>query len=105
MGPLSRIDDLFQQPPVYSLRRLTEVSEDVFGQPLSEATVVTANQRSFATWLLRAEVKLLLPQAALVHADESGLRVAGKLHWLHVVCTPCLTFYGVQSQARSQGHG
>lgn len=76
--------------------RLTEVSEDVFGQPLSEATVVTANQRVFRNLApFEQKVKLLLPQAALVHADESGLRVAGKLHWLHVVCTPCLTFYGV----------
>ena len=76
--------------------RLTEVSEDVFGQPLSEATVVTANQRIYQHLApFERKVKLLLPQAALVHADESGLRVAGKLHWLHVVCTPCLTFYGV----------
>jgi hypothetical protein len=40
-------------------------------------------------------VKGLLPQTALVHADESGLGVAGKLHWLHVVSTADLTFYGV----------
>jgi transposase len=76
--------------------RLTEVSEDVFGQPLSEATVVAANQRVYDHLApFEHEVKGLLPQAPLVHADESGLRVAGKLHWLHVVCTSCLTFYGV----------
>lgn len=79
--------------------RLTEVSEDVFGQPLSEATVVRANQRVYRNLApFEQEVKGLLPQAALVHADESGLRVAGKLHWLHVVCTPWLTFYGVHGQ-------
>ena len=79
--------------------RLTEVSEDVFGQPLSEATVVAANQRVYGNLApFEQKVKLLLPQAALVHADESGLRVAGKLHWLHVVCTPCLTFYGVHAK-------
>jgi transposase len=76
--------------------RLTEVSEDVFGQPLSEATVVTANQRVYESLApFERKIKMLLPQAPLVHADESGLRVAGKLHWLHVVCTPGLTFYGV----------
>jgi transposase len=76
--------------------RLTEVSEDVFGQPLSEATVVAANQRVYVNLApFEQEVQVLLPQAPLVHADESGLRVAGKLHWLHVVGTPCLTFYGV----------
>jgi transposase len=29
--------------------RLTEICEDLFGQPLSEATVVTANQRVYQT--------------------------------------------------------
>lgn len=76
--------------------RLTEVCEDLFGQPLSEATVVTANQRVHETLApFEQKVKVLLPQAPLVHADESGLRVAGKLHWLHVVSTAHLTFYGV----------
>jgi hypothetical protein len=76
--------------------RLTEVCADLFGQPLSEATVVTANQRVYQTLApFEQRVKGLLPQAALVHADESGLRVAGQLHWLHVVSTADLTFYGV----------
>jgi transposase len=33
-----------------------------------------------------------------VNVDESGLRVAGSLHWLHVACTPDLTFYGVHGK-------
>ena len=37
----------------------------------------------------------LLPQAPVNHVDESGLRVAKTLHWLHVVSNPALTFYGV----------
>ena len=33
--------------------------------------------------------------APVLHADESGLRVAKSLHWLHVASTVFLTFFGV----------
>jgi transposase len=36
-----------------------------------------------------------LIQAPALNVDESGVRVAGRLHWLHVACTTELTFYGV----------
>lgn len=76
--------------------RLTELSEDLYGQPLSEATIVAANERTFANLEpFEQKLKVLLPQAPLNHCDESGVRVANRLHWLHVVSNAHLTFYGV----------
>ena len=39
-----------------------------------------------------------LRDAALVNADESGLRVAGQLHWLHIVANDTLTWYGLHDK-------
>lgn len=80
-------------------QRLTRICEDLYGQPLSEASVVAANQRAYehlATFEQR--VVQLLPKAPLNCCDESGLRVAKSLHWLHVVSNPGLTFYGVHAK-------
>jgi transposase len=76
--------------------RLTQLCEDLFGQPLSEATLQSATERT-AAQLNGFEQALaqLLVRAALVHLDETGMRVEARLHWLHVVSTDKLTFYGV----------
>jgi transposase len=76
--------------------RLAQLCEDLFGQPLSAGTLVAANERVFAQLEPFAQVLAKqVPQAPVVHLDESGLRVAGALHWLHVASTAELTFYGV----------
>jgi len=79
--------------------RLTQLCEDLFGQPLSEATLQAANERvaSQLSDYQRAVAEQLV-RAALLHLDESGVRVEGKLHWLHVASTERLTFYGIHSK-------
>ena len=79
--------------------RLTRICQDLYGQPLSEATVVAANQGAYAHLApFEQRVVELLPQAPVNGCDESGLRVAKRLHWLHVVSNPQLTFYGVHAK-------
>jgi transposase len=76
--------------------RLAQLCEDLFGQSLSAGTLMAANERTFVQLepFARALVNQV-PQAPVVHLDESGLRVQGALHWLHVASTARLTFYGV----------
>jgi transposase len=86
----------FNQQQLIPCDRLSQVSEDIFGQPLSAATVIEATRRMEGRLepFERAVVELL-PQSAVVHVDETGMRVDGQLHWLHVASTSELTFYGV----------
>jgi transposase len=44
------------------------------------------------------QIAQALIEAPVAHADESGLRVAGKLHWLHTVATSTHTGYGVHAK-------
>ena len=76
--------------------RLRKTSLDLFGQPLSLGTLTATNARAYEA-LAPVESAIIqgLIGAAALHADESGLRVAGKLHWLHVASTAFLTFFGV----------
>lgn len=79
--------------------RLRQTCLDLFGQPLSLGTLSQTNARAYHTLdPVDATIVRALIQAAVVNVDESGLRVAGRLHWLHVACTPDLTFYGVHGK-------
>jgi transposase-like protein len=45
---------------------------------------------------------LKIVQSETVHADESGLRVEGKLYWLHAAVTQECTWYGVHAHRAKQ---
>jgi transposase len=50
-----------------------------------------------------AEIKETVKTAAVAHFDETGMRVVGKLHWLHVASTAHLTYYEVQARRGQVG--
>lgn len=79
--------------------RAAELIHDIYGLSVSPGTLLA--------WVGEARVALQdtaqqiadgLRAAPLLSADESGLRVAGKLHWLHVVANATLTWYGVHAK-------
>lgn len=79
--------------------RLAQLCEDLFGQRLSTATLAAANTRVYEQLVpFAAALADQLPQSDVVHVDESGLRVAGRQHWVHVDATRTLTFYGVHAK-------
>jgi len=78
------------------LARTEELLTDFYGQAPTEAVLIEANkQLVHQTEPSRARIKQHLLAAPVANFDESGLRVEGQLHWLHVASTPDLTLYHV----------
>ena len=76
------------------LARTEELLTDFYGQSPSEAVIMAANQQLVEETESSLEsIKEQLVAATIVNFDESGLRITGKLHWLHVASTPQLTHY------------
>ena len=90
------------QQQLLPLERTGEVLSDLLGVQMSEATVGELIQRT-ASQLggVEQQIKAALIAAAVIHQDETGVRVAGKGYWQHVTSTARLTHYQVD-QSRGQ---
>ncbi|MDP9371080.1 MAG: IS66 family transposase [Chloroflexota bacterium] len=74
--------------------RVTDLLADLCGARPSVGTLYTAAVRcAGALAEVEVAVKAALGTAAVAHADETSLRVAGKRQWVHVVSTARLTYY------------
>lgn len=74
------------------LARTREALADLVGCRLSEGTLVSwAEQAGETLAPTVAHIADLVAAGPHQHADETGIRIAGKLHWLHVNSTRWLT--------------
>lgn len=79
--------------------RTAQIFEDLFDHKISESIVIKAcKQLSTKVQPAIDAIKIQLQQADVVHFDESGIRVDGKLHWIHSASTPYLTHYSVHEK-------
>ena len=97
----------FNQYHFVALERVAEIMVDLYGQKVSEGTIVSAGlkiaqQVSQVNERVKAQ---LTAQAEVSHHDETGVRVAGKLQWLHSSSTEYLTHYVVHPKRGSKGLG
>lgn len=86
------------------LARTRELLGDFYGQAPSEAVIIGANKALVEqTKASLDQIKAQLIGADVGHFDESGLRVEGKLQWLHVASTAELTHYHVHPKRGQEG--
>jgi len=86
------------------LARTEELLRDFYGQAPSEAVIIAANRQMVAQTEASLEsIQEQIIEAEVANFDESGLRVAGKLHWLHVASTETLTYYHVDRKRGQVG--
>ena len=83
--------------------RVQELLSKVLGCALSEGTLYEARQACFEL-LTEVESSIFeaVQQAEVAHFDETGLRVNGKLMWLHVASTQALTYYFIHPKRGSE---
>ena len=82
-------------------RRVVEVMADLFGVILSAATVAQMSRTCAGRFSGFVEViRKLICNAPVKHLDETGMRIGGKLHWLHIASTIKLTFYRIAGRGK-----
>jgi transposase len=88
-----------QQYQLLPYQRTAEAMRDLFGCQLSAGTV-TNIVRECAAQLVDTElrIKQRLRRSGVIHADETGLRVAKRAQYIHVASNARLTHYAYDSR-------
>lgn len=76
---------------------------DLFGYAFNPATVIAANERLYGQLApIETHIKACLLASKVVHFDETGMRVAGKLAWFHTACNDLFTYLFVHQKRGKQ---
>jgi len=83
--------------------RIGEMCAEMFGYAVSEATLQAARQeQNDALEPFENRLVEILSQEPILHADETSVPINKLTHWLHVLCTPLLTFFAIHRHRGQQ---
>lgn len=90
----------FNQYQLLPLQRISELFATIYGQAISQASLLGFCQEiAEKVQSVNQHIKTHLSEReAVVHFDETGSRVDGKLHWLHSASTENLTYYALHQK-------
>jgi transposase len=94
-GPRTKAAAVYLQ--TYQLlpyERTVEALEDLFGVRPSEGTLASAQATAYIQLApVEQAIRDAVRRADVAHVDETGIRVAGRLEWVHVMSTALWTVY------------
>jgi transposase len=84
-------------------KRCSELIEDLTGHKISEGSLANFQVKSYKNLEdYEASVKKILLKSSVLHADETGVRLNGKLHWMHVLSNEFLSYFGYHQKRGKQ---
>jgi transposase len=80
-------------------KKIQSLFKDLYGYPLNESTIIGATGQCYDK-LFQSEtiIKSKIAQSNVAHADETGMRVSGKLYWLHTATSLMYTYLFVHEK-------
>ena len=80
-----------------AVERAADLVRDLFGYKASAGTITTMLERAATaiTTHVKPVISQVLARAPVVHADETGFKVAGKTRWAHSASSPAATWIEV----------
>jgi len=87
----------FNQYQLLPLDRTGEIIEELYGHRMAEGTILAACEEVAAQVQAGNEAikKQLTEKEEVVNLDETGVRIAGGLNWLHSTSTDRLTYFAI----------
>jgi transposase len=91
---ISALVAYFSNYQLIPLKRVGEIFADLFKRPVSKATLIKMNQKTYeALEMFDIISKEKIRNSKVVHVDESGLYCEKKRLWLHCASTEKITHY------------
>jgi len=77
-----------------SYERIGEYFGDMCNHPISDATIYNILGRYYQKLeIVEEETKKVILSSNVVHSDETGINVTGKLNWFHTISCSVATYY------------
>ena len=94
----------FNQYHFIPMAHTAEILQDLYGQPVSNGTIPAFNAKmAEQVKPIQEELRDYLIQTEdPVHFDETGMKIAGKLHWLHSASTKMVTVCQIHPKRGTQ---